>query len=159
MKKSMLSVIIFLTAIVLMATFDFSLGPDTVANVPANMKGNALFICPAESSFWISMANGFGQFYRYITMGFFFAGIILTFVWGWSLYQNLLKDSFKKEDFSKPWAFTKLLFWAIVIMMIVFNTPNKYRDVTVDKHPGNWVLCENSSEGAVAVNSDLVHAK
>ena len=159
MKKSMISVIIFLTAIVLMATFDFSLGPDTAINVPADMRGHALFICPAESSLWNSLAAGFGQFYKYITIGFFFAAIILVFVWGWSLYQNLLKDSFKKEDFSTPWAFTKILFWAGVIMMLVFNTPNKYRTVSVTNKPGNWVLCENSSDGAVAVNSNLVHAR
>lgn len=159
MKKSMISVIIFLTAIVLMATFDFSLGPDTAINVPADMRGTALFICPAESSLWNSLAAGFGQFYKYITIGFFFAAIILVFFWGWSLYQNLLKDSFKKEDFSTPWAFTKILFWAGVIMVLVFNTPNKYRTVSVTNKPGNWVLCESSSDGAVAVNSNLVHAR
>ncbi len=159
MKKSMLSVIIFLTVIVLMAAFDFSLGPDTVINITADMRGKALFICPAESSLWNAMAAGFGQFYKYITIGFFFAAIILVFVWGWALYQNLLKDSFKREDFSKPWAFTKLLFWAGVIMMLVMNTPNKYREVNVTGKPGNWVLCENSSTDAKAVNSNLVHAK
>ena len=159
MKKSMLSVIIFLTVIVLMAAFDFSVGPDTVINIPADMQGRALFICPAESSLWTSLATGFGQFYKYITIGFFFAAIILAFVWGWALYQNLLKDSFKREDFSTPWAFTKLLFWAGVIMILVFNTPNKYREVSVTNKPGDWVLCENSSADAVAVNTNLVHAK
>ena len=61
--------------------------------------------------------------------------------------------------FSKPWGFTKLLFWAGVIMMLVFNTPNKYRTVSVTNKPGNWVLCESSSDGARAVNSNLVHAR
>lgn len=159
MKKSMVSVITFLTIIVLMAAFDFSLGPDTVINIPADMQGRALFICPAESSLWASLATGFGQFYKYITIGFFFAAIILAFVWGWALYQNLLKDSFKREDFSTPWAFTKLLFWAGVIMILIFNTPNKYREVSVTNKPGDWVLCENSSADAVAVNTNLVHAK
>ena len=159
MKKSMISVITFLTIIVLMAAFDFSLGPGTVINVPADMRGAVLFICPAESSFWDALATGFGHFYKYITIGFFFAAIILVFVWGWALYQNLLKDSFKKDDFSKPWEFTKLLFWAAVIMILVFNTPNKYRAVDVTNKPGNWVLCENSSDGAIPVKSDLVHAR
>ncbi len=159
MKKSMISVITFLTAIVLMATFDLSLGPDTVINVPESMRGRALFVCPAESDLWNSLATGFGHFYKYITIGFFFAMIILVFVWGWSLYQNLLKDSFKKEDFSKPWAFTKLLFWAGVILILIFNTPNKYREVSITNKPGNWVLCENSSTGAQAINSNLVKAK
>ena len=159
MKKSMISVIIFLTAIVLMATFEFSLGPGTVINVPADMRGRALFICPAEDSLWTSLAMGFGHFYKYITIGFFFAAIILVFMWGWALYQNLLKDSFKREDFSTPWSFTKLLFWAGVIMILVFNTPNKYRAVSVTNKPGDWVLCEDSSTDARAVNTNLVHAK
>lgn len=159
MKKSMVSIITFLTVIVLMAAFDLSLGTDKVINVPENMRGTALFICPAESSLWDALAAGFRPFYEYITVGFFFATIILVFVWGWALYQNLLKDSFKKDDFSKPWAFTKMLFWAGVILMLVFNTPNKYREVDVAGKAGNWVLCENSSTDAVAVNSNLVHAK
>jgi len=159
MKKSMVSVITFLTIIVLMAAFDFSLGSGNVINVAQDMRGQTLFICPAESSLWDALAVGFGQFYKYITVGFFFAAIILVFVWGWALYQNLLKDSFKKEDFSKPWSFTKLLFWAWVIMILVFNTPNKYREVDVTNKTGNWVLCENSSTDARVINTNLVHAK
>ena len=159
MKKPMILVITLLTAIVLMTTFDLSLGPDTAINVPGDMRGNALFVCPMESSFWDAIATGFRPFYEYITIGFFFALIILVFVWGWALYQNLLKDSFKREDFSKPWSFTKMLFWAGVIMIFVFNTPNKYREVGVTNKPGNWVLCENTSSGARIVNSDLVHAR
>ncbi len=159
MKKSMISVIIFLTAIVLMSAFDFSLGPDTVVNIPEKARGYALFICPAESELWTEMAAGFGQFYKYITIGFFFAAIILAFIWGWALYQNLLKDSFKREDFSTPWAFTKLLFWAGVIMILVLNTPNRYREVSVANRPGNWVLCENTSTNAIAVSTNSVHAK
>jgi len=159
MKKSMLSAIILLTIIVLMASFDFSLDGSPPRQLAPDIAGRALFICPAASSFWDGIAAEFSFFTRYILIGFFFAAIILAFVWGWGLYQNLLKDSFNKDAFSKPWGFTKLLFWAAIILVLIFNTPNRYRRVTVTGKTGDYVLCENTSPGAIAVRSDLVHAK
>lgn len=159
MKKSMLSAIILLTIIVLMASFDFSLDGSPPIQLPADISGRALFVCPAAGSFWDSIAAGFSFFARYVLMVFFFATIILAFMWGWALYQNLLKDSFNKDAFSKPWAFTKLLFWAGVILVLIFNTPNRYRLVTVTGRAGDYVLCENTSAGAIVVRSDLVHTK
>lgn len=159
MKKQMMSAIIMLTIIVLMASFDFSLDGSPPMNLPADMRGIALFVCPAASPFWDAIAAGFSFFARYVLMGFFFATIILAFMWGWALYQNLLKDSFNKDAFSKPWGFTKLLFWAGVILLIIFNTPNRYRRVDVTGKTGDYVLCENTTPGAVAVRSDLVHSK
>jgi hypothetical protein len=142
-----------------MASFDFSLDGSAPITVPESVRGGVLFVCPATSGFWDALASGFAPFTRYIVIGFFFAAIILTFMWGWALYQNLLKDSFNKDSFSKPWAFTKMLFWAGVIFMLVLNTPNRYRSVTISGTPGDWVLCENSSAGARVVNTDLVHSK
>ena len=159
MKKSMLSAIILLTIIVLMASFDFSLDGSPPIQLSPNIRGSALFVCPATSSFWNSIAAGFSFFTRYVLIGFFFAAIILAFMWGWALYQNLLKDSFNKDAFSKPWGFTKLLFWAGIILVIIFNTPNRYRSVEVTGKTGDYVLCENTSPGAVVVRSDLVHRK
>ena len=159
MKKPMLFAIIFLTVIILMASFDFSLDGSPPIQLPADIRGRALFICPAASSFWDSIASGFSFFARYILIGFFFATIVLAFMWGWAMYQNLLKESFNKDAFSKPWGFTKLLFWAGIIMLIIFNTPNRYRAVTMTGHTGDYVLCENTSPGAEIVRSDLVHSK
>lgn len=159
MKKSMISAIIIMTIIVLMAAFDFSLSGTTPAPIPESVLDGSLFVCPAKSAFWAAMAAGFGGYSRYFLMGFLFAAIILMFMWGWALYQNLLKDEFKKDMFSKPWAFTKLLFWACVIIMLVINTPNHYRSVAVSGRSGDWVLCESTSDGAVAVPADLVHSK
>ena len=159
MKKSMLSAIILLTIIVLMASFDFSLDGSPPIQLSPNIRGSALFVCPATSSFWNSIAAGFSFFTRYVLIGFFFAAIILAFMWGWALYQNLLKDSFNKDAFSKPWGFTKLLFWVGIILVIIFNTPNRYRAVEVTGKTGDYVLCENTSPGAVVVRSDLVHRK
>ena len=159
MKKSMISAIIVMTIIVLMTAFDFSLDGRMPEPIPESVIDGSLFICPAESEFWGAMAAGFGAFSRYILIGFFFAAIILMFMWGWALYQNLLKDEFKKDMFSKPWTFTKLLFWAGIIVLLVINTPNHYRKVTVSGHPGDWVLCESTSADATAVQADLVHSK
>ena len=159
MKKQMMSAIILLTIIILMASFDFSLDGTPPIEVPTDIQGRALFVCPAASSFWDSIAAGFSFFTRYVLMGFYFATIVLAFMWGWALYQNLLKDSFNKDAFSKPWGFTKLLFWTGVVLMLVFNTPNRYRMVEVSDMPGEWVLCESTSAGAVAVSADSVHAK
>ena len=159
MKKPMMSAIIMLTIVILMATFDFSLDGSAPAVLPESVRGTTLFVCPAASDLWDVLAAGFSQYYRYIMIGFFFAAIILTFMWGWALYQNLLKDSFNKDAFSKPWGFTKLLFWAGIILILIFNTPNRYRAVTVTGKTGDYVLCENTSPGAVVVRSDLVHAK
>ena len=159
MKKSMISAIIILTAIILMAAFDLSLDGTTHAPISESVLDSSLFVCPAKSGFWNAMAAGFGPISRYILMGFFFAVIILMFMWGWALYQNLLKDEFKKDMFSKPWAFTKLMFWAGMIVLLVINTPNHYRKVTVSGRPGDWVLCESTSNSAIAVPADLVQAK
>lgn len=159
MKKSMLFAIILLTIIVLMASFDFSLDGSPPIQLPPDISGRALFVCPATGGFWDAIAAGFSFFARYVLIGFFFAAIILAFMWGWALYQNLLKDSFNKDAFSKPWGFTKLLFWAGVILMLIFNTPNRYRAVEVTGKSGDYVLCENTSPGAIAVRSDLVHRK
>lgn len=159
MKKSMISAIIVLTIIILMATFDLSLDGRTPTPIPESVIDTSLFICPAVSGFWETMSAGFGAFSRYILIGFFFGAIILTFMWGWALYQNLLKDEFKKDMFSKPWGFTKLLFWAGIIILLVINTPNHYRKVQVSGRTGVWVLCESTSTGAITVPADSVHAK
>lgn len=155
----MLSAIIMLTVVLLMATFDFSLDGSAPTVLDASVRGKTLFICPAASSLWDSIAAEFGHFYRYMVIGFFFALIVLAFMWGWALYQNLLQDKFKREDFAKPWGFTKLLFWAVIIVTLVIHTPNHYRHVVVDGRPGDWVLCENTSSGRVMVSANLVHSK
>ncbi|MBO7656128.1 MAG: hypothetical protein J6S80_00135 [Alphaproteobacteria bacterium] len=159
MKKSMISTIILLTIIILMASFDLSLDGSPPIRLDPNISGKALFVCPAASNFWDPMAASFRLFDRYILMGFFFAAILLTFFWGWALYQNLLKDSFNKDAFAKPWGFTRLLFWAGIIMLFILNTPNRYRTVEVTGHPGDYVLCENTSLGAKVVPSSSVHDK
>ena len=159
MQKPMISSIVLFTIVLLMASFGFKLDDTPPMVLPESIKGKALFVCPAESSFWNSIATGFGQFSHYILIGFFFCMIVLAFVWGWAMYQNLLQDKFKREDFTKPWGFTKLLFWAGIVLILVLHTPNHYRRIEIRGATGQWVTCENSSAGVRAVPINLVGTK
>ena len=159
MKKSFIFVIVLLTMIIIMSSFDLSLDNMTAIQLPKSVSGRALFVCPAAHSFWDSLSHGLTPYFKYISMGLLFCCIVLMFVWGWGLYQNLLKDEFKKESFTTPWAFTKIFFWAVVIVTLLVHGPNHYREVKLENATGNWVLCEADSTGAKPVAASAVRAK
>ncbi len=161
MNKTLVLTIVLLTMIIIMASFDLSLGGGAALQIPADYTGRALFVCPAANNFWDGISKSLSQFSNYITMGIFFCGIILVFVWGWAIYQNLLTDKFKKESFTKPWDFTKLLLWAIVILVLLLWTPNHFRTVrlNIGGATGNWVLCEATSPGAKIAPISAISAK
>ncbi|MDE6250730.1 MAG: hypothetical protein K2M34_03800 [Alphaproteobacteria bacterium] len=157
MKPSMIFAIIMLTAIVLIVSFDLQLSPTAPIPLPEGVDtGNILYVCPAASSTWDSIANAMRGLIRPITIGFFFAGMVLLFVWAWALYQNLLKDKFDKSAFTNPWGFTKFLFWAIVVVTLAAATPNHFKSVHITGLSDNYVLCENNTPGARAVWSENV---
>ena len=85
--------------------------------------------------------------------------IVLLFAWGWALYQNLLKDKFNADVYKNPWGITKIVFWAVIIAVLLVKTPNYFRRVDVRGHGNNWVLCENTSEGAKAAPYKMVSAE
>lgn len=146
MKPTMIFALAMLTLIALMASFDVHLGSLTpTVRVPENMLGDVLYICPAASSGWDSAAEILNTMKTPLMIGVFFALTMVMFVWAWALYQNLLKDKFNKNMFIKPWAMTKFLFWAIVIILLAVNTPNHYRTVHVRGVSGSFVLCENNT--------------
>ncbi len=146
MKPTMIFALAMVTLIALMASFDVHLGNITpTIRVPENMLGDVLYICPAVSSGWDSAAEILRTIQTPITIAVFFAMTMLLFTWGWALYQNLLKDKFNRNMFLKPWGFTKLLFWAVVILLLATNTPNHYRTVHIRGVAGNFVLCENNT--------------
>ncbi len=159
MKKTMMWAILALTAIVMMSEFNMHLFPvaKTVAVAPSAV-GSELYVCPVASSSWDSIAQMMGVFSNYIIVAFFFVLMILLFVWGWAMYQNLLNDKFDRKSFSNPWKYTKLAFWAGVIVLILMATPNHFRRVTVTGANGEWVLCENNSPNARAVRASAVQA-
>lgn len=157
MKPSMIFAIVMLTAIVLIVSFDLQLSPTVPLTLPEGTDiGRVLYVCPAASSTWDSVASGMRGLVHPLTIGFFFAGMILLFVWGWALYQNLLKDKFDKSSFSNPWGFTKFLFWAIVIVTLAAATPNHFKTVHITGITGDYILCDNNTPGARAVMADMV---
>ena len=146
MKPTMIFALAMLTLVTLMASFGVHLGNiDPTVHVPDKMLGDVLYVCPAASAGWDDASEILKTISTPIWMGVFFPITMLLFVWGWALYQNLLKDKFNRNAFLKPWGFTKLLFWAIVIILIATNTPNHYRTVHVRGAEGNYVLCENNT--------------
>lgn len=157
MKPTMLFAIVMLTAIVLITSFDLQFGASTPVAVPESMAANVLYVCPVASGTWDAVARALMPFTRSITIGFLFAAMILMFSWGWALYQNLLKDSFKRESFKNPWAFTKMWFWAGVIILMMALTPNHFREVHLTGSTSSYVLCDNNTPGARAVRASAVH--
>jgi hypothetical protein len=157
MKPTMMFAIIMLAVIVLMVSFNVSLSPNAPIVLNDAVAPNALFVCPATSNTWDMLANGLGQFTKPLIIAFFFAVILLCFSWAWAMYQNLLKDKFVRDAFKKPWAATKMLFWALVVVLLLVKTPNYFRTVHVDGTNTNWVMCESNTPGARAVRADAVH--
>ena len=146
MKPSMIFALAMLTLVTLMASFDVHLGNmEPTVRVPENMLGDVLYVCPAASDAWDGASEILRIIKKPLLIGVFFAMTMLLFTWGWALYQNLLKDKFDRNRFLKPWGFTKILFWAIVILLLATNTPNHYRTVHVRGVNGNFVLCENNT--------------
>lgn len=152
MKPSMIFAIVMLTAIVMIVSFDLQLSPTTPVALPDGTDmGRILYVCPAASTTWDSIAGAIHGLIRPITIGFFFAGIVLLFVWAWALYQNLLKDKFDKSSFTNPWGFTKFLFWAIIIVTLIAVTPNRFKSVHITGLTDDYILCESNTPGARAV--------
>ncbi|MBE6458034.1 MAG: hypothetical protein E7011_04500 [Alphaproteobacteria bacterium] len=157
MKPTMLYAVIMLVAIVLMTSFGITLSPTEPIAVSAAAAPNTLYVCPAASSVWDTLANGLGQFTRPIIIGFIFVLMLLVFSWCWALYQNLLKDKFMRDAFKTSWGLTKLYFWGIVIVLMLILTPNYFRSVRVDGMNAPQILCESNSPGARAVPAESVH--
>ncbi len=157
MKPTMMFAIIMMTAIILMTVFNINFAPTEPIALSETVAASALYVCPAKVSFWDGLANGMAMLKKPLIIGFYFALILLVFVWAWALYQNLLKDKFMRDAYKNPWAYTKMLFWAVVIVCLVMYTPNHFRSVKVSGTNTDWVLCESNTPGAKAVNETTVH--
>ena len=159
MKPIMLYAIIAVAAIAIVASFGFQLGSTEMPAMSESMAANILFVCPAQSTAWDSIAFALHPFMRYIVGGAFFIVMLLMFGWGWQLYQNMLSDKFKRDSFKNIWGYTKLAFWAGVIVILIVATPNSFRRVEITGAPGDWVLCDGNSPESRAVRADAVHAR
>ncbi len=156
MKPTMLFAIVMMTAIVLMTSFDLQLSPTTALQVSSDIAPNVLYVCPAASNTWDTIAMAMQSLKQPIIIAFFFGAIILLFTWAWAMYQNLLKDKFNRDSFKTPWSFTKFGFWALIIVLMLMMTPNHFRSVHIQGAKGDWVFCENNTPGARAVRADVV---
>ncbi len=159
MKQTMIWAIMAVAAIIIMSSFNLHLFPAaTPIPVPESAAGTALYVCPVASSTWDNIARGMGMFSTQIIIGFIFVLMLILAVWGWAMYQNLLNDKFDRKSFSNPWSYTKMAFWAGVVVLILMMTPNHFRRVTISGASGEWVLCENNTPDARAVRASAVHA-
>ena len=157
MKSTMLTAICLLTAIIIVSSFNLQLDPvDVASKIPESVSGGVLYVCPVTSSIWDPIAAGFGQFSRFFKVLFAFCLIVLSFSWGWALYQNLLKDKFDGDKYKQPWGLTKLIFWGVVIIYMMTMSPNYFRTVHINGIDTPYVLCEVGEENARAVRADVI---
>ena len=159
MKQGFLYSIIAVAAIVIVASFHMQLGNMSTDEVSESVASKILYVCPAESSSWDAIAMILRPLLNYILAGVFFVVVLLAFGWGWILYQNLLSDKFKRDDFKNIWGYTKMAFWAGIVVLLIVSTPNSFRRVEVTGNGENWVLCDAETPGNRAVYADAVHAR
>lgn len=158
-KPGLLFTVSALAIIILAAAFGFNFGGDTAVHLRSGINpDDVLYICPVADNVWDAFSEALSLGRKYIYIGFCFAGIILLFSWGWALYQNLVKDKFSADAYKNPWDLTKLFFWAGVICTVLAMTPNYFRTVhvRVRGQDTSWVLCQNTSTDARAVNAKAV---
>jgi len=146
-----------LAIIVIAASFNLNFG----GNPPVHLRegvnpDNVLYVCPVADTTWNQISESLHLVGKYAYLLFFFAGFVLLFSWGWAFYQNLLKDKFNADAYQNSWNLTKIVFWGAVIYTILIMTPNHFRRVDIRGSNHQYVLCENTSTGARAVNSKAV---
>ena len=156
-KPGLLFAVCFLAIIILAVSFNMNLGGSAPVQLrPGVNPDDVLYVCPSASMTWDGISKSLHFLGKYASVFFSFIGIVLVFSWGWALYQNLLKDKFSVDVYKNPWEITKIIFWIMIVFTICSVTPNQFRRVEVKGHGTDWVLCENTSEGAKAVNPRAV---
>ncbi len=158
MKPIMMFSIAAVAGIILASVFGLRIMPPVHFPLPADAAGSALFVCPMTGGVWGEISSILSHATRQIVMVFMFIALLVIFSWGWALYQNLLKDKFVGDAYKKPWQMTKMLLWAAAIMTVLIMTPNYFRSVHVAGASGEWILCEESDPGAIAVRASAVKA-
>ena len=152
-KPGLLFVVCLFAIIILSVAFNMDFGGHPPVKLLAGVNpDNVLYVCPANDDGALAQfSSALHVIGKYAYLMFAFMVLVLVFSWGWALYQNLLKDKFVDEAYKNPWDLTKVVFWMAVIFYVLFMTPNYFRRVEVRGHGTDWVLCENTSEGAKAI--------
>lgn len=157
MKPKMVMAICLLTAIIIVSSFGLQLDPvDISAQIPDSASANILYVCPVKSQLWDPIAEGLGQLSKVFKILLAACLMILSFSWGWAFYQNLLKDKFDGDKYKQPWELTKLLFWAVVIIVMLLMTPNYFRTVHISGSNKDFVLCEVGEKDAHAIPASRI---
>ena len=152
-KPGLLFAISVFTIIIVAVSFNLNFGANPPIQLPEGVNpDNVLYVCPVENTTWNQVSQGLRFLARFAPLFFSFAGIVLVFSWGWALYQNLLKDKFVEDAYKNPWDLTKVFFWLVVVFTVAYMTPNHFREVNVRGSEEQWVLCDNTSDGARPVN-------
>ena len=151
-KPGLLFVVSILAIVVLAASFKMGFGGNEPIHLPDGIDPDSvLYVCPAGvKSAWTQISTVLHSVGKNVYLFFAFMVLVLCFTWGWALYQNLLKDKFNPDAYKNSWDFTKIVFWMAVVFFILFMTPNHFRTVKVQGSSADWVLCENTSDGARA---------
>jgi hypothetical protein len=155
-KGFLLILVFFGIAIIIMATNNFQLSRVNPMVLPDSVAGNALFVCPAADTAFDKVAAQIAGFRKPLSIIFMFMVLLWAAITGWAVYQSMLVDKFKQENFTTPIFLGKFLLFAFVFAMIFMHGPNYYRAVEVAGADGKWVLCENNSPGAKAVRAEAV---
>ena len=153
-KKPGLFIAVALFAIIILATsFNLNLGGNEAPTLKEGVNPDSvLYICPAAGGMWESLSKALHILNKYASVFFSFIGIVLTFSWGWAIYQNLLKDKFNEDAYKNPWSLTKAFFWLIIFFTILLMTPNRFRTVEVRGLSEKYVLCESTSDDVRVVS-------
>lgn len=157
-KPGLLFVVCLLAIILLAVSFNMDFGGHPAVKLPTGINpDDVLYVCPAEDDGALAQfASALHVVGKYAYLMFAFMVLVLVFSWGWALYQNLLKDKFNADAYKNSWDLTKVVFWLAIVFYVLFMTPNYFRKVEVRGRGTNWVLCENTSEGAKATFSKNV---
>ena len=127
-----------------------------IHKIPINIANEVLYVCPIKNVNFEGVAKTLINLRQHLNFIFFVSIVLLIISWSWAMYQTLLKDSFKKDPFKSPWFFTKIFFWTVVVLSILYKTPNFYRTVKVEGSTQKWILCEKNSKESKAVLSKNV---
>lgn len=158
-KPGLLFIVSLLAIIILAASFNMNFGGNAPVRLPTGVNPDSvLYVCPGATETWTQFSSILHATGKYISLFFAFMVLVLMFSWGWALYQNLLKDKFSADVYKNPWDLTKMVFWGAVIVFVLYMTPNYFRSVSVRGSRADWVLCENTSDGARAVRPAAVGA-
>ena len=103
MKKGLLYAAVALAAIVIVAGFNMQLGSAPEINVPESLAGSTLYVCPAASSTWNSIAISLRPFTRYIVGAFFFVVVFVVqtnqYQMDFLLFHQKIDQKYHQMDF------------------------------------------------------------